>query len=129
LGWADASHPHPDRATAAWIKSHGLSGRSAVAWPSGAWLYVMADLPLGLPTPPIDSDEVLLGSQGQVAQAVAVLGSDMIITSDDALTGFPEAKPLLSSRCRAVDHEQWTTVWLRDDDNLTTRVTNARGAS
>jgi hypothetical protein len=33
----------------------------------------MADLPLGLPTPPIYNDDVILGAQGQVAQAVAVL--------------------------------------------------------
>jgi len=33
----------------------------------------MADLPLGLPTPPIYNDEVLVGAQGQVAQAVALL--------------------------------------------------------
>jgi len=129
LGWADASRRPPDRATAAWIKSHGLSGRRTVAWSSDAWLYVMADLSLGLPTPPIDNDEVLLGSQGQLAQAVAVLDPNMIITSDDALTGFPEVKPLLGSRYRAVDHEQWTTVWLRDDDIVTTRVTSAPGAS
>jgi hypothetical protein len=68
----------------------------------------MADLPLGLPTPPIDSDEVLLGSQGQVAQAVAVLDSDMIITSDDAhrLSGGQAAaqQPLPGGRPRAVDH-------------------------
>lgn len=79
-----------------------------MAWSSDAWLYVMADLSLGLPTPPIDNDEVLPGSQGQIAQAVAVLDPDMIITSDDALTGFPEVKPLLGSRYRrrprAVDH-------------------------
>jgi hypothetical protein len=128
LGRADASRRPPDRA-AAWIKSDGLSGRSAVAWSSDAWLYVMADLSLGLPTPPIDNDKVRLGSQGKLAQAIAVLDPDMIITSDDALTGFPEIKPLLSSPYRAVDHEQWTKVWLRDDDSLTTRVTSAPGAS
>ena len=81
-----------------------------MAWSSDAWLYVIADLPLGLPTPPIDNDEVLLGSQDKLAQAVAVLDPDMIITGDDALTGFSEIKPLLSSLYRAVDHEQWTMV-------------------
>ncbi len=109
-----------DRATAAWIKTHGLSGHTAVAWSSDAWLYVMADLKLGLPTPPIYNDEVLLGSQGQVADAVAALDPDMIITSDDALSGFPEVQPLLNSRYRVVDREQWNTVWLRDDDSLVT---------
>jgi Dolichyl-phosphate-mannose-protein mannosyltransferase len=118
-----------DRATAAWIKSHGLSGRSAVAWSSDAWLYVMADLPLSLPTPPIYNDEVLLGAQGQVVQAVAALDPDMIITSDDALATFPEVQPLLTSRYRVVDREQWNTVWLRDDDSLATRLTSAPGAS
>jgi Dolichyl-phosphate-mannose-protein mannosyltransferase len=109
-----------DRGAAAWIKGHGLSGHSAVAWSSDAWLYVMADLPLSLPTPPIYNDEVLLGSQGQVAQAVADLDPDMIITSDDALTNFPEVEPLLNSRYRVVDREQWNTVWLRNDNALIT---------
>jgi Dolichyl-phosphate-mannose-protein mannosyltransferase len=107
-----------DRATAAWIKSHGLTGRSAVNWSSDAWMYVLADLPVALPTPPIYNDEVLLGTQGQVAQAVADLDPDMVITSDDALTEFPEVKPLLSSRYRVVDREQVDTVWLRDDDDV-----------
>jgi hypothetical protein len=53
----------------------------------------------------------------------------MIITRGDALTDFPEVKPLLSSRYRAVDREQWNTLWLRDDDSLTTPVTSAPGAS
>jgi hypothetical protein len=66
------------------------------------------------------NDEVLLGAQGQVTQAVAVVGPDMIITSDDALANFPEVQPLLTSRYRVVDREQWNTVWLRDDDSLTT---------
>jgi len=60
-----------------------------------------------------------LGSQGQVARAVADLDPDMIITADDALTNFPEVEPLLNSRYRVVDREQWNTVWLRNDDPLT----------
>ena len=107
-----------DRATAAWIKSHGLSGKTAVAWSSDAWLYVLADLPLGLPTPPIYNDEVLLGTNGQVATAVSDLDPDLIITSDDALQQFPEVKPLLAADYRPVDREEWNTVWLRDDDTL-----------
>jgi hypothetical protein len=104
-----------DRATAAWIKSHGLSKQTAVVWSSNAWLYVTADLDLILPTPPIYNDEVLLGNQGQVAQAVRQIDPAMIITSDDALTNFPEVEPLLTSNYRAVDREQWNTVWLRND--------------
>jgi Dolichyl-phosphate-mannose-protein mannosyltransferase len=104
-----------DRKTSAWIKSHGLSGRTAVAWSSDAWLYVMADLPLSLPTPPIYNDEVLLGDQGQVAKVVADIAPDMVVTTDDALHNFPEVKPLLAQRYRMVDREQWNAVWLRDD--------------
>ncbi|HWF57414.1 MAG TPA: glycosyltransferase family 39 protein [Candidatus Dormibacteraeota bacterium] len=107
-----------DRATAAWIKGHGLSKHTAVAWSSDAWLYVMADLDVALPTPPIYNDEVLLGNQGQVAQAVRDIDPEMIITSDDALTNFPEVQPLLASNYRAVDREQWNTVWLRNDAPL-----------
>ncbi len=104
-----------DRATAAWIKSHGLSKHTAVAWSSDAWLYVMADLDLALPTPPIYNDEVLLGNQGQVAQAVRNIDPEMIITTDDALFNFPEVQPLLASNYRPVDREQLNTVWLRND--------------
>jgi hypothetical protein len=53
----------------------------------------------------------------------------MIITSDDALTGFPEVQPLLSSRYRVVDREQLNMLWLCDDGSLTTPVTSAPGAS
>jgi hypothetical protein len=104
-----------DRATAQWIHAHQLSGRTAVAWSSDAWLYLMADLPLSLPTPPIYNDEVLLGNQGQVAKAVANIDPDIVVTSDDALEGFPEVKPLLAADYRVVDREQWNSVWLRDD--------------
>ncbi|MHB8719298.1 MAG: glycosyltransferase family 39 protein [Candidatus Dormibacteria bacterium] len=107
-----------DRDTAAWLRQHGLSGRSGVAWSSDAWLYVMANLQLGLPTPPIYNDEVLLGTQGQVASAVADLDPDVIVTSDDALEAFPEVRPLLAANYREVDREEWNTVWLRDDDAL-----------
>lgn len=107
-----------DRATAAWIKSHGLSGRSAVAWSSDAWLYVMADLPLLLPAPPIYNDEVLFGAQGQVAQVVTSLAPDLIITTDDAVAGFPEVSALLAASYRPVDRENLNTVWLRDGDDV-----------
>jgi hypothetical protein len=86
-----------------------------VAWSSDAWLYVMADLDLALPTPPIYNDEVLLGNQGQVAQAVRNIDPEMIITTDDALFNFPEVQPLLASNYRPVDREQLNTVWLRND--------------
>ncbi len=104
-----------DRAAARWIREHGLSGRSAVAWSSDSWVYLMADLPLSLPTPPIYNDEVLLGNQGQVAAAVAGINPDILITSDDALQGFPEVKPLLGQRYHVVDRELLNLVWLRDD--------------
>jgi hypothetical protein len=112
-----------DRATAAWIKSHGLSGHSAVAWSSDAWLYVLGDLPLSLPTPPIYNDEVLLGHTGQVAETVAQIDPEIIITTTDALTGFPEVLPLLNSNYRVVDQESTVTVWLRDDDDVPTPQT------
>jgi hypothetical protein len=42
----------------------------------------------------------------------------MVITSDDALSKFPDVKPLLISRYRVVHREQVDTVWLRDDDDV-----------
>src|SRR5205814_1659770 len=55
-----------DEATAAWIREHRLSQSSAVIWSSSAWLYLLADLPLALPTAPIYNNVVLLGSASAV---------------------------------------------------------------
>src|SRR5437867_7781513 len=57
-------------ATAEWIRDHGLSQSSAVIWSSSAWLYLLADLPLGLPTAPIYNNVVLFGSAAAVADHV-----------------------------------------------------------
>jgi hypothetical protein len=113
-----------DRATgnaaaAAWVRSHGLSGHPAVVWSNDPWPYVLADLPLLLPTPPIYNNMTLLGINGQVSDRVRELDPEIIVTSEDAVLQFPEVKPLLHQRYRAVQQEgppgRRVAVWLRRD--------------
>ena len=116
-----------DRSVATWVTSHGLRGHSAVVWSSDAWPYLMADLPVLMPTAPIYNDEVLLGNQGQVADRVRLLAPELIITSDDSLQGFPEVQPLLTASYRTVDREGWDTVWLRVGQAVTDAAPGASG--
>jgi 4-amino-4-deoxy-L-arabinose transferase-like glycosyltransferase len=88
-------HVPADKAVAAWIAAHGYSGASAVVWSSDAWVYSLADLPVLMPTPPIYNDEVLLGNNGPVADAVAAIDPTLIIVSDDAESQWPEITPVL----------------------------------
>jgi 4-amino-4-deoxy-L-arabinose transferase-like glycosyltransferase len=85
-----------DEATAAWIRAHGLAQSTAVIWSSDAWLYLLADLPMDLPTAPIYNDVVLLGSGSAVAARVDALQPHLIVTSEEALSQWPEIGPLLA---------------------------------
>ncbi|HEY6378411.1 MAG TPA: hypothetical protein VI316_04440 [Candidatus Dormibacteraeota bacterium] len=103
-----------DEDTAAWIRTHGLSGRTAVVWSSDAWPYLEADLPLLLRTAPIYNDEVLLGSGGPLAAAVAALAPDLVIASDDAVQTWPEITALLDNDYHQAVRFGPDAVWLRD---------------
>jgi hypothetical protein len=104
-----------DRDVAAWIQSHGLSDRTAVVWSADAWPYLLADLPVLMPTAPIYNNEVLLGQQGQVVLLVGELDPELILTSDDGLLGFPEVQPLLDARYRLMVRHGTDAVWVRND--------------
>jgi hypothetical protein len=104
-----------DAAAAAWVRSHGLSGHPAVVWSNDPWPYVLADLPLLLPTPPIYNDMTLLGIDGQVSARVRELSPEIIVTAEDAVLQFPEVKPLLKQSYVAAHTEGKVTVWLRRD--------------
>ena len=104
-----------DRAVSAWIKAHGLDGSSAVVWSADAWLYDLDDLQLLLPTPPIYNDEVLLGQDGPVAQKVADLDPEIVITEGSARQAYPEINSVLNDGYQEVDESGSEIVWLRND--------------
>ena len=103
-----------DEAAAAWVRSHGLSGHSAVVWSNEVWVYLLADLPLMMPTAPIYNNFALLGQNGQVSARVRELNPEIIVTSDDAVLQFPEVKPVLH-QYREVFFQSHISVWLRND--------------
>ncbi|HEX4216211.1 MAG TPA: glycosyltransferase family 39 protein [Candidatus Dormibacteraeota bacterium] len=105
-----------DRAACGYVRSHGLAGSSAVVWSSDAWPYMLCDLPLALPTGPIYNDEVLIGCAGPLADRVAELDPELIITSTPALRQYPEIEPLLSARYQRVFRSGRDQVWVRDPD-------------
>jgi hypothetical protein len=103
-----------DTAVAAWLHGHGLARRRAVVWSSDAWPYLLADLPVLLPTAPIYNDEVLLGQNGEVTDRVRMLEPEIIVTSDDAVSTFPEITSLLKSSYHEVYTSAPDHVYLRD---------------
>lgn len=115
--WEDGFDPRAaaDSAAADWINAHGLSGHSAVVWSRDAWVYLLADLPVLLPTAPIYNDEILMGTGGPVVDRVAAISPDLVVTSDDAVADWPEITPLLRSRYRQVLHSGPDSVWVRQD--------------
>ena len=103
-----------DEAVTTWIRAHHLEGRRTVVWSSDAWPYLTADIGLLLPTAPIYNDEVLIGHQGPVAQRVAQLQPDMIVTSSYDTDQFPEIKPVLTQHYHEVYSSGIDSVWLRN---------------
>jgi 4-amino-4-deoxy-L-arabinose transferase-like glycosyltransferase len=102
-----------DEATAAWIQDNGLSRSTAVIWSSSAWLYLLADLPLALPTAPIYNDVVLFGSGSAVAAQVAAMQPQLIVTEDDALSQWPDIEPVLAAGYQLVYEHDPDRVYLR----------------
>jgi 4-amino-4-deoxy-L-arabinose transferase-like glycosyltransferase len=104
-----------DRAVATWISAHGLDGTPAVVWSSDTWLYDLDDLQLMLPTPPIYNDAVLAGSDEQLAQEVAGLAPEIVVTEGESVTALPEITSVLDNGYQAVDQSGTEIVWLRGD--------------
>jgi 4-amino-4-deoxy-L-arabinose transferase-like glycosyltransferase len=111
----------PDARVSAWIRGHGWSGHRAVVWSSDAWPYILAGLPLPLPTAPIYNDVVLDGSHQALVAQVAALDPDLILTSDEDLVDFPEISSLLVRHYHLVVADFPDAVWLRDGLASTTR--------
>ncbi len=102
-----------DEATAAWLVDHGLSQSSAVIWSSSAWLYLLADLPLRLPTAPIYNNVVLLGSGSAVADRVDAMRPELIVTSEEALSQWPEIATVLARDYELAFQNYPDSVYLR----------------
>jgi 4-amino-4-deoxy-L-arabinose transferase-like glycosyltransferase len=103
-----------DQAAAAWVRTHGMAGHSAVVWSNDPWPYLLADLPLMLPTAPIYNDVTLLGQNGELSARVREINPELIVAGDDAMLQFPEVQPVLR-HYRMVWDESHVTVWLRQD--------------
>lgn len=119
LDWTSWEKQWDDRAPADtavgdWLRSHNLAGHSAVVWSSDAWPYLLADLPVLLPTPPIYNNFPLLGTNGEVTARVAGLAPEIIVTSDSDVAAFPEINSLLKSRYHMVFTAGPDHVYLRD---------------
>jgi hypothetical protein len=104
-----------DTAVADWLRQHGFRGARAVVWSSDAWPYLLAELPVLLPTPPIYNNEVLLGSNGEVTNRVRDLQPAIIVTEVDDLANFSEITALLQSSYREVFSSTLDHVYLRND--------------
>jgi hypothetical protein len=104
-----------DARSCRWIREHGWSGHRAVLWSSDAWPYILADLPLLLPTAPIYNDVVLYGSHEATVARVAALDPELILTQDADLLQFPEITALLQRRYRQVLADFPDAVWIRAD--------------
>jgi 4-amino-4-deoxy-L-arabinose transferase-like glycosyltransferase len=105
-----------DARVAAWITAHGFSGDLAVVWSYDAWVYALANLQVGMPTPPIYNDEVLLGYGGPVERYVAAERPVLIVVDSKAQTLFPEIGTLLAGgQYVDVYDSSPDSVWVRAD--------------
>ena len=104
-----------DSAVATWIRSQGLEGSPAVVCSADAWLYISADLPLLLPTPPIYNGSVLVGGNGALARRVAALEPEVVITEGTSLAARPEIRPVLQTGYESAYRSGSEVVWLRED--------------
>ncbi len=104
-----------DRVTSQWLREHGFAAARAVVWSSDAWPYLLADLPVLLPTGPIYNDMVLLGSNGEVTNRVRSLRPAIILAESDDVANFPEITALLQSDYREVFSSTVDHVYLRND--------------
>ena len=104
-----------DSQLSAWIAAHGLDGTSAVVWSSDVWLYDDNQLQMLLPTPPIYNDEALLGLDGQVAQKVAQLQPEIVVTESSARQAYPDINSVLAAGYQEVDQSGSEILWVRAD--------------
>jgi hypothetical protein len=105
-----------DANAAAWIRSKGLSGDTAVVWSYDAWVYALANLQVDMPTPPIYNDEVLLGYGGPVEEYVAKQRPVLIVVDAQAQVLFPEIGKLLAGGDYVNEYHSYPdTVWVRAD--------------
>ena len=114
--WSSSFDPRSvaDQRVATWIRSNGYQGTPAVVWSSDSWLYLVADLPVLLPTPPIYNDFVLLGSPKKVVATIGAMAPRLVITEYDTLQAYPQIRTLLAHRYHVVYRAYPDTVYARD---------------
>ncbi len=101
-----------EKAAAAWIDEHGLSGQSGLAWSSDAWVYLLADLKPVVPTPALYVDEMWLGPAGVMAR-VRAGRPVVVVTTPSSLYTYPEIAPYLKQFYVEVEHPDQSEVWVR----------------
>jgi 4-amino-4-deoxy-L-arabinose transferase-like glycosyltransferase len=85
-----------DQEVAEWLRAQGLEGTCAVVWSSDAWPYLLAGIPVQLPTAPIYNDVVLSGGSDQaVTDQVSALHPTVIVVAVDAVAQWPSIQGLL----------------------------------
>ncbi|HLH71406.1 MAG TPA: hypothetical protein VKY90_20890 [Candidatus Dormibacteraeota bacterium] len=88
-----------DREVAGWLRAQGLEGACAVVWSSDAWPYLLAGMPVQLPTAPIYNDVVLSGGSDQaVTNQVRALHPTVIVVAVDAMAQWPSIQGLLDQQ-------------------------------
>lgn len=103
-----------EKQAADWIRQHGLSGQSGLAWSSDAWVYLLANLRPVVPTPALYVDEMWLGPQG-VMSLVEANQPVVVVTTPSSLYVYPQIVPYLKRYYTEVDHPGESEVWVRSD--------------
>jgi hypothetical protein len=83
---------------------------------SSAWPYLLADLPVSLPAAPIYNDVVILGSGQAVASTVDSMHPQLIVTSEEALSQWPEIGPVLDGRYQLAHESYPDKVYIRREN-------------
>ncbi len=109
-------------AMGAWLHQHNATGETAVVWSADAWPYLLGDLPVTLPTPPIYNDNVLLGGSRLMSQRVASIAPEVLIVSHGAFMEFKGIAPLLQLHYTKVFTYGPEAIYLRDGTAATKRI-------
>jgi len=104
-----------------WLHQHGATGETAVVWSADAWPYLLGDLPVTLPTPPIYNDNVLLGGSRLLSQRVASIAPEVLIISHGAFIEFKGMSPLLKLHYTRVFTYGPESIYLRNGTKATKR--------
>ena len=102
-----------ERLAVAWVRSHGLDGRSALVWSADSWTHLLGDLHPAVPTPAIYMAAYWLGASGLIRQ-VERSRPELVILTDAVLPSYGRIQPILKRDYRQVEVPRYGSLWLRD---------------